>query len=1124
MAEKKIDLTPEQSAAIKSRGRTIVSASAGSGKTFVMIQKLTKAILEDGVDMDEVLAVTFTKKAAAQMKEKLRDALIKKVGAVEGGKKAHLKKQISKIPSANISTIHSFCSRLIRTYFYALGIDGGFDITSDDDALAKDLKARALDNIFERRYEEDDEDFIHLLKCFSKKRSDNALRRLVLESYSSVRNAANYRTMLEDCQNLYTDAGFSQICAELSHIFAEKYSAMEQAVKEFMLTFPSTGNAEKYQKIFNEMLVALQTSKAGGVFAPSTPFTVTTKPQDSDEDKEAGEQFKKFRDKLKKKYDAVRDGIADKQTEREIFLKSGRTVAAFSSLLLDFDSEYAAIKRDENKLDYNDLEHLTLQLLQDKNLRQEINSKYKYVFVDEYQDVNPVQEEIISSLGQEVFLVGDVKQAIYGFRGSKSAFFSKKFKDFDSGAENALELSSNFRSSAAILNFVNELFSEVMRKDSCGFDYAKSPMQVGANYPADCGSAQIHVFGKEEKTEQKREVYSVIADGRDTTHTREGLAVLQLVERALGRNKPEGCTDEHYGQHYVLKKDGTGEYVTTQPGDICILTRKNKGGSTEGIVRALKDAGYALSGAQEGNICALPEVKQMLDILSLIDNAEQDIPLVSTMLSPLGGFTEDELAAIRIAYKREGRISFRQCVKLYMTSGRGGLASKLNTFSKKIKKLRDLSEILAVGELIDYILADSGLEAAYSAGGGEQLKNILKLSAEGQKLTLSAFLEKIKAGGYDIKAPAAAPSDSIKIMSMHAAKGLEFPVVIIADVCRTFKGMDYSELPFDEEYGFAPKCYDPENMLAYPTLLRRLAKLRADREELKNELNLFYVACTRAMCKLHIVAEECEEYSRVDALEAKRYSQLFDMSTFPCEEMSLLGEIESQAEEVTYIPEPDGQLYAEISARFMQPYSCADSVELPVKSSASAILKSLKDDEPYFAEHTLFSGEGETSAERGIAYHRFLELCDFSVKTLDGIKAQLLNFLQSGKITQSQAELLNAEELCEIINMPVFADLQGAELFREQEFLCRLKACDVLATEADDHVLVQGAIDLLARGPFGVRIIDYKYSKKADAELKETYFKQLDLYKKVVSAIWRVPQPEIGTVIVNIYRRSQIIL
>ena len=1103
------DLTSEQLAAVESRGRTIVSASAGSGKTFVMIEKLTRAI-EGGADLDSVLAVTFTKKAAAQMKEKLRASLIRKVEGADGEKKAHLKTQISKIPSANISTIHSLCAHILRTYFYALGIDGSFEIISDDDAAAKDLKTRALDNLFDSEYDGEDSDFFHLLKCFSRKRSDHSLRRLVLESYSKVRNVAHYRKSLEEAENLFTDEGFKKICGELSAIAALRYTAIEREIKEFRLTFPETKNKAVYDKIFDEMLAATEYSKTGGIFAAPVAFTVTPKPRDSGEDKAAGELFKKFKSDVSKKFGQTRGEISDEAAERENFLKSGRTAVAFTRLILRFDGEYTAVKRDENKLDYNDLEHLTLELLQDREIRGEINSKYKYVFVDEYQDVNPVQEEIISAVGDEVFLVGDVKQAIYGFRGSKSLFFAEKYNRFEGCGGTALRLSSNFRSTSTVLGFVNGIFSEVMQEDTCGFDYAKtSKMTAGGGYPQDCGSAQIHIFGKDEKVEEERGVYSVMADGRDSKHTREGLAVLQLVERELSSG------------HYDLSKGG---YVDTQPGDICILTRKNRGGSTEGIVRALKDAGYSVSGAQESNVCALPEVKQVLDILSLVDNAEQDIPLATAMLSPLGGFSEDELASIRIAFKREGRVTFRKCCSLYAQSMRNATSQKLNTFFKKLQRLRDLAEILTAGELIDIILGDSGLEAAFSADGGEKLKNVLRLAAEGPKLTLSAFLEKIKAGGYDIKAPASAPADSIKIMTMHAAKGLEFPVVIIADICRTFKGMDYDELPFDDKYGFAPKCYDTENMLFSTTVLRRLAKLRADREELKNELNLFYVACTRAMCKLHIIAEERVEYSRIDALEAKCYAELFDMSRFHAEEMEPRAEIERAAGEVTYIGEPDEKLYAQVAARFMQPYPFADSVELPVKSSASAILKSRDIGEPYYSEHTLFDVEGETGAERGTAYHRFLELCDFSVKTLDGIRRELLNFTESGRLTARQAELLSADELCEIINMPVFSGLDGAYLMREQEFLCRLKACDLLPTAAEDAVLVQGAIDLLARTTDGVRIIDYKYSKKTDEQLVETYSKQLALYRKAVSVILHIPEEEISAAIVNIYRRRQILL
>ncbi|MDE6585943.1 MAG: UvrD-helicase domain-containing protein, partial [Clostridia bacterium] len=626
-------LTSQQQDAISSRGKVIVSASAGSGKTFVMIEKLVGAI-SGGADLDEVLAVTFTKKAAAQMKEKLRRALIDKLDGAGEAKDA-IKVQLSKISTADISTIHSFCARLLRKYFYVLGINSDFDIISADDGEAQDMKRRALDSVFDKNYEEGGEDFRLLLKCFMKKRNDSSLRRLICEAHSAVRSVARYESLLKDSENLYTDEGFKSVCAAYSAHLSPDFYMLKEAVKKFRAEFPVTAKKATYDKIFDEMENALRAAAAGGIFSAKLALTATRKPTDAPEDKEAGAEFKKFKDSVTKRYNTLCGDFEDEQTEKERFIQSGKVAVAFSRLLLQFDSEYAAVKADENKLDYNDLEHLVLRLLEDDAVRAEINGAYKYVFVDEYQDVNPVQEEIISALSGETFLVGDVKQAIYGFRGSKSVFFSKKYAAFENDEGTALKLSSNFRSADGVLDFVNALFSQIMRQDNCGVDYFKTAqMSFGGLYPEGYGEARLRIFGKDEEEERELGVYSVAADGRNSPYTREGLAVLEIVKEELQK------------QHFDLK---SGKFVDTLPGDICILTRKNKGESAEGIIRALTDkGGYSVSGAQDSNVCALPEVKQMLDILSLIDNAEHDVPLVTALLSPLGGFTEDELAQIRI--------------------------------------------------------------------------------------------------------------------------------------------------------------------------------------------------------------------------------------------------------------------------------------------------------------------------------------------------------------------------------------------------------------------------------------------------------------------------------------------
>ncbi len=1100
--------TPEQIAAVEADGKVIVSASAGSGKTYVMIKKLVAAI-KNGADLDEILAVTFTKKAAAQMKEKLSKAIISAIPEADEEGKKHLKTQLSKIPSANISTIHAFCAGLIRRYFYALGQDGSFDIISSDDPASREYSARAVETLFDGYYESANPDFLTLLQCFKKKRSDAALKRLISDCYEDLRVNSDYKKILDKCENLYSEKGFEEVVNALTAEQKSKYISIKHAVEDFRGKFVTTQNREVYEKIFAEMATACELAAASGAFDELPPFYITKKPRDCEADAEAGERFKAFKDGVYKRYRAVRGELLSEEEERRIFLQSGRAATAFCRIMRDYDAEYTAVKRDENKLDYNDLEHLTCELLKDGQIKDEITSHCRYVFVDEYQDVNPVQEEIISGVAEKarLFLVGDVKQAIYGFRGSRSQFFADKYKRFSEGGC-ALKLSANFRSSGGVVDFINRLFSEVMKDDVYGIDYAStSKMAQGAPYPEGFGGGTLHIFGKNERKTRAQGVYSVAADARKKEHTREGLCVLKIVEEELR------------GKHYDPSKGG---YVDTQAGDICILTRKLKGESVQGIVRALTDAGYAVAGVQSENLCDRPECRNMIDILSYIDNSRQDIPMVCAMLSPLGGFSEDELARIKIAVREvdgNKRPPFYDVCRLYSARG-DSLAAKIRAFYKKIKVFCDLSEALSACALIDKICIATGLEARYSAGGGEKLKNIRALAAQGENLTLQAFLARLSASGYNIPAPAPSASDSIKLMTMHASKGLEFPIVIIADICRTFKGADYSELPLDAEFGFAPKFRDPQTMLQYNTVLRRLVKIRTEREELKNEMNLFYVACTRAMSRLHIVAEEVAPYSPEKAAEAKTYADMFDLTHFsPVEEQ--LGEVIIGSGRNAGVSGADPALADEIDSLFMREYGHYESVNLPVKSSASAIMK-LSDGEAYYRPYELFGGEGETGAERGTAYHRFLELCDFSVKDAAGIEAEIKSFVKSGKMSEESATLLDFSELEEILNMPVFSELDGAELYREREFLCRLPANECLNTSSADYVLLQGAIDLLAVTGDGTLIVDYKYSGKDDEKLKETYFAQLALYRKVAARIMGVDIKNVRAVIVNIRTRRQI--
>lgn len=1094
-------ITPQQRAAIESEGKVIVSASAGSGKTFVMIERLTRYI-QGGGDLDGVLAVTFTKKAAAQMKEKLRSALIKRSADCPREMRAHIKEQLSKIASANISTIHSFCAYLLRVHFYLLDIDGSFDILSDDGAAGA-LRARAMDSLFERLYEEGDGDLLHLAERYTHKRSDARLKALISMAYDTVRNYPDYADMLKRAADMPDQTAFEGVCADIMAIVGKQCQSLLVEFDEFMEKFRENPHAARYIPYAENVRDVLTEYMHGGLFDDVPEFKrMFPAPKTDDGSAEAHAAFTEARNAIKNRAKKLKDGLKDSEAEYAMFRESRRTEEAFVNILIKFDEEYAAVKRDEGKLDYSDLEHLTLRLLADGGVLKEVRSRFNRVFVDEYQDVNPVQERIISLVGGEnLFLVGDVKQAIYGFRGSKSSYFTDKIAEFG-GEGGALGLTGNFRSAPAVLSAVNAAFSRLMRPDTCGIDYAADGMMTaGAAYPEGSGGATIHYFGADNEEKVKPEgVYS--PEDSEPGLSREGLAVLTVVREELG------------SEFYDIE---AGAFRKVTPGDICILVRK-KNESAAGIYLALTAAGYPVTAAQSDDVYNYPEVQQMLDILSFIDNGEQDIPLASAMLSPIGGLTESDLAAIRMPFAKERNFTFRMCCEQYVKLYKNQIASNICAFYERIEGYRGLACLYGAGTVMDAILADTGLEARYTGGGGKKLRNVRRLADSARtpsgELSVAEFLRRQRAGGK-LGSSAGSGGDSIKMMTMHASKGLEFPVVIIADITRSYKGQEDGALPLSSKYGFAHKYYDLQSRVCLPTVLGRLTRLTEAQDEVMGEMNVLYVACTRAKYRLHIMSGEPEEFNPHGLLQASTYSQMLYAGAFQTQLTTPAAPPEGSAP--VLIADSDGAASKLFEDHFQRAYAHADSIDLPVKSSASALLRATG--ESFYPEHELFAEEWEgadrPSAERGTAYHRYLQLCDFGIREEGQISAEIERFVRGGQMSAEQAALLSAKSLSAILSMSCFSRI-GGEVWREREFLCALPANAFLNTAAQDSVLVQGAIDLLCNDGGSCTIIDYKYSDLTPESLKAKYSAQLSLYRLAAGKILKIPPQDISAYIVNI--------
>ncbi len=1067
-------LTAEQRAAIEEEGRVIVSASAGSGKTHVMIERLVRLILSRRATVRQVLAVTFTNKAAAQMRDRLRRALLDRIAKAEGEEREYLKTQIADLPLAEISTIHAFCGRLVRTRFYLAGVDPAFRVISPDDAEGSALSARALDETFETAYEEGGEEFYRLLSVYFRKKKDVRLRELVRDLLGKARTLADYRGELARAG----EDNFHEVCAYLEEDIRARASSCLGKAEELLAFF--TENGHKGSQLSGELVLFLKPLLLEkGLFALAAKareeYNFSSTPAST---KAQGEVLARLRE-LKALSAEVKDlrkelrGYGTEEGEYARFRDAAARAKALSALALRFDETYARLKSEAGVLDYDDLEHFALKVLSADGVAEEVRGVYRYVFVDEYQDVNPAQERILSLLtGEEVFLVGDGKQAIYGFRGSKSEYFYRKTEEY---RPKSLRLTENFRSAPAVLDAANRVFGPILGEEG---------MMTGGSLYGDYRGEVKFTFAKErEKEEKPRGVYSVLTE-REEEEDERAAEVVRIVEEEIG----------------APVKDLGGEVRPAGYGDIAILARKNTG-DAERAVRALTSRDIPVTTTAKVNACDFFEGKLLLDWLSYLDNAEQDIPLASAMLSAVGGFSEEDLARIRL---KEPYSSFRAACVRYRKRETDGLASRLSAFFARAERYRMLASVRSAAEIIGLLLAD-GLEAQIAAkrGGRGRLARVRRIAAESEGAgSVHAFLGKLRARGFRVDFSESGGEDAVKVLTMHGSKGLEYPIVILVGLDASFHPADRDELAWTEQFLLAPRSYDVETNTVCETVLRRASALWQERAQVREERNIFYVAMTRARCRLHLVFDDCDHAYAPE--RARRYSDFVNFAA--------LADLKEEQKECAappigragFVYRPDPALAEKISSLVSWKYPHADSTRLPVKSSATALLRE--------AEEPVREFTGGGNIDEGLAYHAFLEHVRFGA----GAEEELARMREEGILTEAELSLLDPARVAEILALPCFARLAGKRLYREQAFLVSLPACEVYPTEERDEVVFQGAIDLLAEGEEGYEIYDYKDSGRDDVSIREHYRPQIELYRKAVARAKKVDERTVKARIVNI--------
>jgi len=939
--------TGEQLAAITEKGCNIlVAAAAGAGKTAVLVERIIRKITDENnpVDIDRLLVVTFTNAAAAEMRERIGDAIAKEIERNPASRR--LQKQLTLLNRASIMTIHSFCLEVIRNNFYLLDLDPNFRIADETESML--LKMEALEELFEQKYEKDalEDEFLELIECFGGSRDDRTLQDMVIRLYDFVQSHPWPEKWLDDSTeafNLEEGVDFSstkwaKILVKSVNI--ELTGLLDRLGKAVKMMEGSKG-FEPYIQVFNDDISIL------GILARQTE-TFTS--WDDLYNAFNGVEFKRLSrcakdvDKDVQEYvKAVRNEVKErlKKISEEIFIFDSRSIAedlrklyplmkCLTGLVKEFDRIYTEKKRNKFLLDFNDLEHLCLDILVEydgdgikpSNAALALKERFEEILIDEYQDSNLVQEIILNSISRKgpnennIFMVGDVKQSIYRFRQARPELFLEKYNSYpqETGYGNRkILLYKNFRSRKEILDGVNFVFSQIMSQNVGELDYNENEaLRPGLEYMQPdggricTGEIEVNIIdeecideaGENLDTDNGRQVvYNDISSRSGETEENgedeEEPDVIQAEARIIARRIKELIKGEDGDRPFLVYDKEKKGFRPLKFRDIVILMRATHNWA-DVFVEELNNSGIPCYADTGTGYFKTIEVQTMLSLLQIIDNPMQDIPMLSVLRSPIASFDTGELIDIRTA---DSEATFYEAMKKFAQENSCPMAQKVENFLKDLARWRDCALYMPTDELIWYLYNDTGYYSYAGAmpGGAQRQANLRMLFEKARQYEGTSyrglfnfinFINKLKSSQGDMGSAKiiGENEDVVRIMSIHKSKGLEFPVVIVAGCGKRFNMMDLnSSILLHQDLGFGPDYVDYKRRISYTTPPKHALRYKMRLEALSEEMRILYVAFTRAREKLIItgtvkdIGKTVSSWLRcasVDGLKLKEYDIL----------------------------------------------------------------------------------------------------------------------------------------------------------------------------------------------------------------------------------------------------------
>ena len=1140
--------TETQYEAISNRGRNLlVSAAAGSGKTAVLVERIKQLILSDGCPIDRMLVVTFTDAAASEMKAKIEKAIRDEISRTGEGqtredreKLALLKRQLDLLPSANISTFHSFAKEVIKKFFYVIGAEPNFRIC--DEAAKTIMEDKAMDELMETRYEEGGDAFKAFMDKFSGDRSDSRVREMI--------SSLNFRLeSLPFPEKWFREQRDRLACSQeeflRGELMAELLRNAERTVTDSLLKLydareriDRAGALAAIPMIETDIKAteALKDAVSGGdvseAFRAAGEYGLSNfrkdyfKPDknpgaDSLELSEACEYTDYIKKLVRKDINALKSDLFGESPERmhEELVSTLSDVDYLGDLVFSFRDIVSREKREKGLLDFSDLEHFALEILTHEEAAEYYRNRFRYIFVDEYQDSNVLQETLIGCIAGEnnLFTVGDVKQSIYSFRLAEPEIFEDRYekykeeyeKDGDRSLSKKIDLNRNFRSKRSIIDFINQVFSVTM--ENYGEEaalYMGDPYGDMDNYPP-----VMYLTGEEWHDE---DVDDAVKDMKKTE--KEALLVVKVIR-------------DHLGKPILDSKTGEERPLTLK--DIVILLRsvKNRG---DIFYKVLMENNISCYVDDSSGYFDTIEVNTFMALLSLIDNHKQDMPLLTVLRSEIMGFSITELAEIRACHK-DG--SFYSSLSAYSEEGEEPLRSRCREALMSISRWQAMAETVPLDELVWELMTETGFYASMGAmpGGSVRQANLRLLADKAldyrrnQGSGLYGFIGyvdhiKEKNIGMGQAKVVTEEDETVRIMTIHHSKGLEFPMVILSGYTRKLGGGPRgSRLAMDKDLGIGLPYADPKGLWYKETILQKLIRQKAGRNELKEEKRVLYVAMTRAMDILVMTGSAPDPQTALDEVRNKypgAYSY-FDMTgrviascpgrvkiTDDRELAKIAGLRKRSVKGAMDILKASPGVPSSETERIMgYSYPYKDDLMVKSKYSVSELNARGYDHRMDFDASLPREPEktGLSPAHVGTVTHKILEKADFAYLAghdreegsayLDGLVRKMV---EEEYLDRTEGDAIDREKLCEFAFSPLGRRIGEAQkkglLFREKPFNIRM---DVDGSEA----LVQGIIDCFFREGDELVLVDYKTTAARNVPgVKERYSTQMSIYRKALEA------------------------